>query len=88
MISKYKTIHVLLINVHLDCRGEGFSNRNASRDESVETGDESVEWGNESIEAEEQTQQSCYNVYSRSSSYFKSLNCQPVMAQLVDAYWL
>ena len=50
MISKYKTIH----NVHLDYRGEGSSNRNASRDESVEAGDESIEAG-------EKTQQSCYN---------------------------
>ena len=53
MIAKHKTIHILLINVHLDCRGGvgvgvGMgggcsSNRNASRDESVETGDEAVE---------------------------------------------
>ena len=28
-----------------DCRGEGYSNRNASRDESVEAGDKSVEAG-------------------------------------------
>ena len=63
MISKYKTIHILLINVHLDCSGGGggSNNRNASRDESVETGDESVKAGDESIEAEEKTQQSCYN---------------------------
>ena len=61
MLSKYKTIHILLTNVHLDCRGEGSSNRNASRDESVETGDESVETRDESIEAGEKTQQSCYN---------------------------
>ena len=53
MLSKYKTIHILLTNVHLDCRGEGSSNRNASRDESVETGDESVETRDESIEAGE-----------------------------------
>ena len=39
---------------------EGSSNRNASRDESVETGDESVETRDESIEAGEKTQQSCY----------------------------
>ena len=51
MISKYKTIDILLTNVHLDCKGEGSSKRNASRDESVETGDESVETGDESIEA-------------------------------------
>ena len=31
--------------------GEGSSNRNASRDESVEAGDKSVEAGDESIEA-------------------------------------
>ena len=56
MISKYKTIHILLTNVHLDSwggGGGGYSNRNASRDESVETGDESVEAGDESIEARE-----------------------------------
>ena len=46
-------MHILLTNVHLDCRGEGSSNRNASMDESVETGDESVETGDESIEAGE-----------------------------------
>ena len=62
MISKYKTVHTLLTNVHLDCRGEGSSNRNASRDESVEPGDESVEPGDESIEPGEKTQESCYNV--------------------------
>ena len=62
MISKYKTIHILMTNVHLDCRGEGSSNRNASRDESVKTEDESVEAGDESIETGEKTQQSCYNV--------------------------
>ena len=61
MISKYKTIHILLTNVHLDCRGKVSSNRNASRDESVETTDESVEAGDKSIEAGEKTQQSCYN---------------------------
>ena len=53
MTSKYKTIHMLLTNEHLYCRGQGSSNRNASRDESVETGDESVEAGDESIEAGE-----------------------------------
>ena len=31
------------MNVHLDWRGEVSSNRNATRDESVETGDESIE---------------------------------------------
>ena len=64
IISKYKTIHILLTNVHLDCRGEGCSNRNASRDESVEAGDESVETGDESVEAREKKQQSCYNCYT------------------------
>ena len=48
-------MHILLTNVHLDCRGEGSSNRNASRDESVETVDESIEPG-------EKTPQSCYNL--------------------------
>ena len=41
--------------------GGGSSNRNASTDESVETGDESVETRDESIEAVEKTQQPCYN---------------------------
>ena len=54
-------MYIFLINVHLDFRGEGSSNRNASRDESVKTGDESVETRDESIEAGEKTQQSCYN---------------------------
>ena len=61
MLSKYKTIHILLTYVHLDCREEGSSNRNASRDEFVEAGDESVETRDESIQAGEKTQQSCYN---------------------------
>ena len=43
-----------------DCRG-GSSNRNASRDESVEAGDKSVEAGDESIEAGKKTPQSCYH---------------------------
>ena len=43
MISRHRTIHILLMNVHLNCRGEVSSNRNATRDESVETGDESIE---------------------------------------------
>ena len=43
--------------------GEGSSNRNASRDESVEAGDKSVEAGDESIEAGEKTPQSCYNMW-------------------------
>ena len=42
--------------------GEGSSNRNASRDESVEAGDKSVEAGDESIEAGEKTTQSCYDL--------------------------
>ena len=41
--------------------GEGSSNRNASRDESVEAGDKYVEAGDESIETGEKTPQSCYN---------------------------
>ena len=38
------------MNVHLDLRGEGSSNRNASKDESSETGDECVDTRDESIE--------------------------------------
>ena len=41
------------MNVHLDCRGGGSTNRNASGDESVETGNKSVETRDESIEARE-----------------------------------
>ena len=52
-ILKYITIHILLTNVHLDCRGEGSSNRIFNRDASVETEDESVETRDESIEAGE-----------------------------------
>ena len=46
------------------------SDRNASRDESVEAGDKSVEAGDESIEAGEKTPQSCYNgSYNLASDY-------------------
>ena len=70
-------MHILLTNVHLDCRGEGSSNRNASRDESVETGDESVETGDESIEAGEKTPQSCYkyNYNMVCSALYTSVHC-------------
>ena len=45
---------------HLDYRGgEGSSNRNASRDKSVETVDEYVKTRDEPIEANKRTQQSC-----------------------------
>ena len=63
MLSKYKPIHILLTNVNLDCRGEGSSNRNASRDESVEAGDESVETRDESIEAGEKHNNHVINIY-------------------------
>ena len=56
-------MHILLTSVHLDCKGEGSSNRNARRDESVETGDESVETGDKTTEAGGKTQQSCYNLW-------------------------
>ena len=54
VMSKYKAMHILSMNVHLDFRG-GFLNRNASRDESIETRDESIESG-------EKAQLSCYNL--------------------------
>ena len=56
MISKYTTIRAFywLMCIWIVEAG-GSSNRNASRDESVETGDESVETGDESIEAGENT---------------------------------
>ena len=76
MISKYKTIHILLTNVHLDCRGEGSSNRNASRDESVETGDESVETGDESIEAGEKRNKHVIidHIHHQTSSEIKAIS--------------
>ena len=46
-------MHILLMNVHLNCSGVGVggsNNRNASGVESVVIGDESVETGDESIE--------------------------------------
>ena len=62
-------MHFFFINVHLNYRGQGSSNRNASRDESVETGYESVETGDESIEAGVKTHQSCYNFIHRLEKY-------------------
>ena len=54
--------YIFLLDMFLIAGGEGSSNRNASRDESVEAGDKSVQAGDESIEAGEKTPQSCYNV--------------------------
>ena len=54
--------YIFLLDMFLIVGGEGSSNRNASRDESVEAGDKSVEAGDESIEAGEKTPQSCYNL--------------------------
>ena len=53
MISKYKTIHILLTFMCIWIVGGegGSSDRNASRDNSVETRDESVVTRDESIEA-------------------------------------
>ena len=53
--------YILLLDMFLIVGVEGSSNRNASRDESVEAGDKSVEAGDESIEAGEKTPQSYYN---------------------------
>ena len=53
--------NIFLLDMFLIVGGEGSSNRNASRDESVEARDKSVEAGDESIEAGEKTPQSCYN---------------------------
>ena len=52
--------YIFLLDMFLIVGG-GSSNRNASRDESVEAGDKSVEAGDESIKAGEKTPQSCYN---------------------------
>ena len=54
--------YIFLLHMFLIVGGEGSSNRNASRDESVEAGDKSVEAGDESIEAGEKTPRSCYNI--------------------------
>ena len=51
-----------LLDMFLIVGGEGSSNKNVSRDESVEAGDKSVEARDESIEAGEKTPQSCYNL--------------------------
>ena len=59
--------YIFLLDMFLIVGGEGSSNRNASRDESVEAGDKSVEAGDESIEAGEKTPQSCYKWISRLS---------------------
>ena len=56
--------------------GEGSSNRNASRDESVEAGDKSVEAGDESIEAGEKTPQSCYNESLTRHSWFQPISAR------------
>ena len=61
---RFKKYIFFLLDMFLIVGGEGFSNRNASRDESVEAGDKSVEAGDESIEAGEKTPQSCYNYWS------------------------
>ena len=51
--SKIPKIHILLTNVHLDCRGKFPVTGNANRDESVEIGDKSVETKDKYIEAGE-----------------------------------
>ena len=53
--------YIYLLDMFLIVGGKGSSNRNASRDESVEAGDKSVQARDESIEAREKTPQSCYN---------------------------
>ena len=53
MLSKYKKYIFYWLIIIWIVGGEGSSNRNASRDESVETWDESVETRDESIEAGE-----------------------------------
>ena len=58
---RFKKNTFFLLDMFLIVGGEGSSNRNASRDESVEARDKSVEAGDESIEAGEKTPQSCYN---------------------------
>ena len=71
--------YIILLDMFLIVVGEGSSNRNASRDESVKAGDKSVEAGDESIEAGEKTPQSCYN-----SSYNRSI--LPISAKSTTYY--
>ena len=54
--------YIFLLDMFLIVGGEGSSNRNASRDESVEAGDKSVEAG-------EKTPQSCYNIKQSYRAY-------------------
>ena len=66
--SKIPQIHILLTNVHLDCRGKFPVTGNASRDDSAEIGDKSVETKDKYIEAGEKTQQTCYDHKQRPST--------------------
>ena len=63
--------------------GGGSSNRNANRDESVETGEESVETGHESVEAGEKTQQSCYNTSHATVIIQSTSSSTPILIQQI-----
>ena len=73
-----------LLDMFLIVGGEGSSNRNASRDESVEAGDKSVEAGDESIEAGEKTPQSCYNSNPNEYSWFLISTQIPIFSLYVN----
>ena len=75
---------IFLLDMFLIVGGEGSSNRNASRDESVEAGDKSVEAGDESIEAGEKTLQSCYNVKQLPEPMTNAFNHECLHPRLQD----
>ena len=80
--------YIFLLDMFLIVGGEGSSNRNASRDESVEAGDKSVEAG-------EKTPQSCYNThphfYWLSMIKYRFQHCQPTPSldkKIYNYLWL
>ena len=80
--------YIFLLDMFLIVGGEGSSNRNASRDESVEAGDKSVEAGEESIEAGEKTPQSCYNtIHIPGLHWVKCFICNAELATKCTNTW-
>ena len=76
--------YIFLLDMFLIVGGEGSSNRNASRGESVEAGDKSVEARDESIEAGEKTPQSCYNIFYIMALQQTSLNSVRMLVTLAQ----
>ena len=76
--------YIFLLDMFLIVGGGGCSsNRNASRDESVEAGDKSVEAGDESIEAGEKTPQSCYKCIHK-ADFITAIKSQPSRVAIVS----